>query len=114
MLALEAHVLRAVLACLVIAGCATDYSSGIDPASVTCPPDSTLTYENFGEALITENCLSCHTSKERPTLTTQQAIQTNRQAILKESVTSTRMPEGTSMLLEERELLGEWIACGAP
>jgi hypothetical protein len=24
------------------------------------------------------------------------------------------MPQDSSMLLEERELLGEWLACGAP
>jgi uncharacterized membrane protein len=105
---------RAVLVCLVLAACATNSSSGIDPASITCPPDSTLTYENFGQVLIADQCLSCHASKQSPTLTTQEAIQSNRQAILKVTVTGTKMPKDASMPLEERELLGEWLACGAP
>lgn len=105
--------LRAVLACLALAGCASN-ASGIDPASITCPPDSTLTYENFGRVVLEEQCLSCHAAKERPTLTTPDAIRSNRQAILRSAVTSTSMPEDSSMPLEERELLGEWLACGAP
>jgi uncharacterized membrane protein len=99
--------------CLVIAGCASN-SSGTDSASITCPPDSTLTYENFGKVLIADQCLSCHTTKERPALTTQGAIQSNRQVILKSAVTSTNMPKGSAMQLAEREMLGEWLACGAP
>jgi uncharacterized membrane protein len=108
----EVHVLRAVLVCL-ITGCAAS-SSGIDSASITCPPDSTLSYENFGRVLIAEQCLSCHTNKERPPLTTQAAIQSYRQAVMENAVTTTSMPKGASMPLEERELLGEWLACGAP
>jgi uncharacterized membrane protein len=106
-------VFRAVLACLVIAGC-TSNSSGVDSASITCPPDSTLTYENFGQVLVTEQCLSCHASKERPALTTKESIQSNRQLILRSAVTSTSMPKGSAMQLAEREMLGEWLACGAP
>jgi hypothetical protein len=106
-------VLRAVLVCLAIAGCASD-SSGIDPASIACPPDSTLTYENFGRVLIADQCLSCHTTKERPALTTQATIQSYRQSIMNTAVTSTKMPKDSSMLLAEREMLGEWLACGAP
>lgn len=104
---------RAVLVCLAIAGCATN-SSGVDPASITCPPDSTLTYENFGRVLVADQCLSCHTSKERPALTTQAAIQSSRQVIIGAAVTSTKMPKDSSMPLDEREMLGEWLACGAP
>jgi len=106
-------VIRAVLVCLAMTGCATN-SSGIDSASITCPPDSTLTYENFGQPLIADQCLSCHTTKERPALTSQEAIQSNRQAILSNAVTSTKMPKGSSMQLDERDMLGEWLACGAP
>jgi uncharacterized membrane protein len=105
---------RAVLACLFLAGCASNPSSGIDAASITCPPDSTLTYENFGQILIADHCLSCHTSQEKPALTSQAAIQSNQQAIMDAAVTSTKMPKSSSMPLDERELLGEWLACGAP
>lgn len=107
--------IRAVLVCLVISGCASNGgSTGTDTSAVTCPPDSTLTYENFGKVLIEDQCLSCHTSKEKPALTTQAAIQTNASKILRVTVTSSQMPKGSSMLADERQLLGEWLACGAP
>ena len=105
--------IRAFLVCLAISGCASN-STGVDTAAVTCPPDSTLTYENFGKILIQDQCLSCHASKEKPSLSTQAQVQANAQAILRASVTGTQMPKGGSMLLDERQLLGEWLACGAP
>jgi uncharacterized membrane protein len=105
--------LRAALVCLVISGCATN-STGVDTASITCPPDSTLTYENFGQPLVTDQCLSCHATAQKPALATQAEIQGNRQAILKVAVETTQMPKGSAMGLDERQLLGEWLACGAP
>jgi hypothetical protein len=109
----EVHVLRSALVCLVISGCAAN-STGVDSASITCPPDSTLTYENFGQPLVVDHCLSCHATSQRPALATQPEIQSNRQAILKVAVETTQMPKGSAMGLDERQLLGEWLACGAP
>jgi len=105
---------RLAIVVLVFSACATDSSSGITAESVVCPPDSTLTYETFGEVFISENCQSCHASKERPALGTQAAVQKNAKALINTAVTSTSMPRGTSMSIEDRELLGEWLACGAP
>jgi mono/diheme cytochrome c family protein len=99
---------------VVSSACTTDTSSGITQAEVVCPTDSTLTYANFGQAFFTDNCLSCHTSKERPTLTSQAAILANKAVIIREAVTSTSMPEDASMDIAERRMLGEWLACGAP
>jgi len=82
--------------------------------NVTCPPESTLTYENFGRDLIDTKCLECHDGDERPNLATQAAIIRNKDEILDLAVYTDAMPEEEDMPLAERELLGEWIACGAP
>ena len=106
--------IRTLLLATLVAACATNPSSGITSADVTCPPDSTVTYENFGSAFLADNCLSCHTSQQRPTLATQAAVQANATAIINAAVTSTKMPNSRSMAVEERQMLGEWLACGAP
>ena len=80
---------------------------------MSCPPESTLTYANFGEELVANHCLECH-DNERPTLLTQSTIQTNASKILQEAVYTNAMPEDSDMPLAEREKLGEWLACGAP
>ena len=98
----------------VAAACTADPSSGIAASEVVCPSDSTLTYESFGSAFLADNCLSCHITKERPPLTTQAAVQANKSAIISAAVTSTRMPADGALAIEERQLLGEWLACGAP
>lgn len=98
----------------VLSACATSPASGITSSDITCPPDSTLTYENFGKLVIADNCMSCHASKARPVLDTQAAVQQNKQAILNAAVIGTRMPKSSNMVLEDRQLLGEWLSCGAP
>ena len=102
------------LSCLVVTACATNAPSGIATSDVTCPPDSTLTYANFGEIFVADNCLSCHPSKARPDLSQLSVIQNNPQSLVRVAVTGTSMPKGTSMAIGDRELLGEWLACGAP
>jgi uncharacterized membrane protein len=64
--------------------------------------------------LLADNCLSCHASRERPVLSSQLAVQANQAAILNAAVTSSAMPQDGSRAIEERKLLGEWLACGAP
>jgi hypothetical protein len=85
----------------------------------TCPSDSTLTYENFGQAFIASNCLSCHTNREQPTLSTQSAIVANREEIdlvaaAGPNAVNTQMPEDGSVATADRQKLGQWLACGAP
>lgn len=96
------------------AACTSSSSSGITSADITCPPDSTLTYESFGSSFLSDNCLSCHASKDRPLLTTRNAVVANSSNILNAAVMSTKMPADGSIAMEERQLLGEWISCGAP
>jgi len=53
-------------------------------------------------------------AKEKPNLTTQAAVQANKGRIMSVAVTGTKMPASGSLAVEERQLLGEWLACGAP
>jgi hypothetical protein len=99
---------------ILFAACAGNSSTGIDTAALTCPPDSTLTYETYGQVAIEEHCLSCHAGKENPRLGTVEEIRANKAAIMREAVATTNMPDSGGMVLAERELLGEWLACGAP
>lgn len=92
-----------------------------EPTGSTCPTDSTLTYETFGQAFFATNCLSCHASAgpESPKYDTVEQIRANaddidRQAASGPAATNTIMPEGASVATEERKKLGEWLACGAP
>ena len=97
-----------------VSACSGASSTGIEPLS--CPTSgTTLTYVNFGEELIANNCTTsgCHDRKQ-PVLTTQSAIQQHADAILDEAVYTDAMPENHDMLLDDRRRLGEWLACGAP
>jgi hypothetical protein len=90
-----------------------------DPTGSTCPSDSTLTYANFGQAFFQSNCLSCHASKESPHFNTLEQIRANsseidRAAAAGPDAVNTFMPEDLSIDEEQRRLLGEWLACGAP
>jgi uncharacterized membrane protein len=92
--------------------CTGASSTGIEPTE--CPQESTLTYDNFGKDVIATNCLSCHDTKEAPELTAVEAIRKHTADILQEAVYTDSMPEDSSMPLQQRELLGEWLSCGAP
>ena len=100
--------------CLIFAACGAAASTGIDISTLECPPTSALTYEDYGQLVIEDNCLSCHAGNESPRLGTVEEIRANKDAILREAVASTAMPDNADMTLEERQVLGEWLACGAP
>ncbi len=79
---------RLLLSC-VFGACNGASSTGI--ADVSCPPDSTLTYQSHGETFVAEHCLSCHDSTG-PTLTSQSDIQRNAPTILEAAVYTNAMP----------------------
>jgi len=116
------HLSRVVVvaACALSCAVAACSSNGTgSPTGSTCPSDSTLTYENFGQAFIANNCLACHSNRESPTLTTQAAVAANREeldlvAAAGPSSVNTQMPQGGSVTTADRQKLGEWLACGAP
>jgi uncharacterized membrane protein len=92
-----------------------------DATGSTCPENSTLTYADFGQAFVQNNCVSCHGAEgpESPALTTLEQVQANiddidRAAAAGPNATNTFMPEGISVSTDERRKLGEWLACGAP
>jgi uncharacterized membrane protein len=103
-----------LLAASVLACTSSSSSTGITAADLSCPSDSTLSYANFGSAFLTDHCLSCHASGQQPSLATQAAVQAVRATIISVAVTSSAMPPGGSVSVDERELLGEWLTCGAP
>jgi hypothetical protein len=110
-----------VLAVLAGTGCSGgDDQQGLGPATgSTCPEGSTLTYETFGRAFIVTYCAECHDRKERPILSTLEAVQVQQSAIDRAAAagpnaTNTYMPQDGSVPLDERRKLGEWLACGAP
>lgn len=103
---------RLVVLCFVLGACNSAESTGIPP--VSCPTGSTLTYANFGSAFMTDHCLECHATRESPKLTTEVQIVANRSRILQQAVYTNAMPDDADMSIAEREMLGEWLACGAP
>ncbi len=97
------------------------------PTGSTCPPDSTLTYENFGADFMEAYCTRCH-SRELIGLERHGAPDDHNfdplEGILDEAehvdsyaaagpdATNTLMPpSGDSPSEDERRDLGEWIAC---
>lgn len=103
-----------LLIALLLAACATNGGSSTGIDSVSCPPDSTLTYANFGAALLSSACLSCHGSRDRPRLGTQALVQAAIPEILDQAVYTDAMPRSGTLTLDQRTQLGEWLACGAP
>jgi len=106
--------IRAILFAASVLACTSSSSTGISASDLSCPSDSTLTYASFGSELLSDHCLSCHASKQTPSLATQAAVKTYKSTIISVAVTSSAMPPDGSITIEERELLGEWLTCGAP
>lgn len=129
---------RAVFAATLFV-CATGHGGGCcggedeifgPPTQATCPPDSTLTYANFGEPFMTDYCIRCHSSQlEGPArmgaplfhdFDTYEGIvpvadHIDETAGSGPAATNDSMPlNGPQPSLEEREQLAEWIACGLP
>ena len=93
---------------------ACDDSTGITAEQIACPTPQTLTYANFGEQVISDNCLECHATRERPHLTSQAEILAAADEIIDQAVYHSTMPEDLSMSDDLRIKLGQWLCCGAP
>ena len=104
------------------AGCVSDMTEQLEDEP--CPPDSELTYGNFGGAFVDANCQRCHASASEDrngapssfTLDTADDVRDHRERIFARAAGSnTSMPPGPDDPSdEEREMLAEWLACGAP
>jgi hypothetical protein len=93
-------------------GCAQDGLG--DPTGSTCPADSTLTYETYGQVFMQSHCARCHGD-----LATHEGVKASidridRSAAAGPDSINTYMPEGEDVSDGERRKLGEWLACGAP
>lgn len=100
------------------------------PTEAVCPPDSTLTYAGFGEPFMTSYCVRCHSStlmgpdrQGAPLLHDFNTLygvlpfisHIDETAASGPAATNTSMPNGDpTPSLDERTMLGEWLACGAP
>ncbi len=100
------------------------------PSGATCPPTSTLTWENFGRPFVETHCTTCH-SVHRSGDARQGALPgtdfdtaenvrawadpIDRHAAAGSLNVNRSMPTTSPVPSdEERRRLGEWLACGAP
>ena len=119
-----------------MSGCGPD---GEDPNSTptptpivipgrACPPDTVVSYENFGSPFLSTWCTSCHASGlvvgERSlapigvNFDSYESVRLNAVRIYYRGadvqVTPTWMPPAGGPTDEDRFLLGDWLACDAP
>lgn len=92
---------------------------------VKCDSTSTLTYENFGKAFFLDWCSGCHSSTlksgERAGAPTSfdfdalKDVKAHAKAIFRRSGgADATMPPSVQLPDEQKKLLKEWLACGAP
>jgi uncharacterized membrane protein len=114
---------------VVLAGCGGEPLFG-PPTQSVCPEGSTLTYESFGKPFMETYCTSCHSSElsgtmrngaprfhDFDTLVGIRAVANHIDETTAAGPNATNEgmpPEAPFPTLEERQQLGEWIACGMP
>jgi uncharacterized membrane protein len=119
-----------MLALVLVAcgGTAPPPASTSAPLSVwqrTCPHDSTVTWDNFGSALMHTYCTVCHSSDLPPdqrqlapedvNLDTVGGVRRNIEKVWLDAADGhVLMPPVGGPSMADRERLGEWLACGAP
>ena len=121
---LVASALLGVIAALLTA-CGTDYT----PPNTILPEDtcdeSILTYQNFGELFMLDWCRGCHSSalpegqrQGAPIHLDFEDVDTIRELAPTIAAKATGampvMPPAAGPSADERALLAEWLACGAP
>lgn len=90
-----------------------------------CPDDSFLTFENFGAMYLLNYCTGCHASGLPADQRQGAPVEVNFDDIAdvrqwsgliwgRAADQNTTMPPLGVPGADERELLGEWLACGAP
>ncbi len=99
-----------VLGAVGVAGC-----DGPGETGAVCAPESTLTWETFGQTFMTSWCVGCHAAYGDPARVRRDARAIDGVAGAGPNGVNTEMPEGTLRpTREEREALATWLACGAP
>ena len=108
---------------VLVAGCGND-TEILPPHDDTCET-SILTYENFGEPFMLDWCRGCHAEglpadmrQGAPSALNFDDLSTIRELAPVISINATgaapMMPPAAGPSPEERLLLAEWLACGAP
>lgn len=114
-----------------IAACTTDPVPVFGPPTEsTCPPTSTLTYENFGRPFMERYCTRCHSSQlsgaarhgapDFHDFDTRFGVKgvsnhVDETSAAGPAAINRGMPQDGPMPTDdERFQLGEWIACGVP
>lgn len=114
--------MRALILVAIAAGCA---EPPLPIEDYPCPPAGTqLTYASFGERFLGAQCNTCHSANEGRRrgapesfrFDTRADVQRHRARIfVRAAASNTTMPPGPDDPdSDERELLAEWLACGAP
>ncbi len=90
-----------------------------------CPPDNTTTYANTGAPILISWCVSCHSShvpanqRQGATMgvnfdTVEGISEQLLRIYARAGDDNDTMPPVDSLSADERQRLGDWIACGAP
>jgi len=90
-----------------------------------CPTDSFLTYESFGSPFFSNYCRGCHSSALAADARQLAPLEVNFDTVddiralservwLRAADGNATMPPAGGPVVAERDLLGEWLACGAP
>jgi len=101
--------------------------AGGEPTGSTCPTDNDLTYESFGQGFVESYCVRCHSSElegEARNGATVDHDFDSLEGILgvaehidlyaaagPDAANTVMPPDGDKPSLEEREKLGQWLAC---
>lgn len=119
------------LCALVLMACGSPVHDGTE-SGAECEQDSALDYESFGRDFMDRYCVSCHSSElgasarngapsdhDFDTLEALHATELehiDHVAAAGEHAANTEMPPAGSPqpTRQEREELGQWLACGAP
>lgn len=74
-----------------------------------------LSYSTISEQILKPKCLSCHSGREEPNLSTYAAVLANKTEIYNESVNSDDMPKNNNKLTSaQKQNLKVWLDAGAP
>lgn len=128
-------VIAVVLGALLLSGCIFGTDDGEEAGAAEgpytsleerpCPEDSFLTWENFGAPFMRDWCTGCHSddlSADRRAMAPPEVnldelegVRAHLERVWMRAADDNRtMPPAGGPGAAERELLGEWLACGAP
>ena len=112
---------------LGVAACSSEDAALPTPSGASCPSDSTLSYEGFGQPFMDSYCTRCHAStlhgadrQGAPLFHDFDSLNgilvvadhvDEYAAAGPDSVNEVMPPDGATPTMAERQQLGEWLAC---